>query len=193
MMKILSTIITLLFATSATAGELNVSKHDGGSNETVLSGSVSVNGNSSLRKKWYVINDNAAPVELLDIGVETRYRDRRYRFIPEGKYRTRADVTAVRINFVQYDVFGKRMQTLSALNVSDLSKGEEKKFSRYSSWYADENDVQEFLTSIAFVSQVRMKGGSIWSADWHSIVEQINQLGLETETSGLRPEKADEK
>lgn len=173
-------------AVSSEAAELSMTRSDGGSNVTVLSGSIRVNDRSSLRKEWIVINDPASPVEIdKETGVETGYDDRRYELTPKGKVRAKEDVSAYRIVFVLFDVFGDRMKNLSSLDVMDMNQGKEYGFGRYSSWYASENDVEEFLVSVAFISRVRRKTGGVWEPDLHRIQEALDDIGIKVAADQL--------
>lgn len=181
----------LVWAVSVAAGfaeaaELSITRTDGGSNVTVLSSNIKVNSRSSLRKEWIVINDPDSPLQIdKETGIETAYDDRRYELVPKGKVKAEDDVSAYRIVFVLFDVFGDRMKSLGSVDVMDMAKGKEYGFSPYGAWYANENDVEELLVSVAYISRVRRKAGGVWEADLQRIQKALDEIGIKVAADQL--------
>jgi hypothetical protein len=178
LMRYIVLVIGVLFANAATAGELTISQVDGGSNVTVLSASVKVNSRSSLRKTFFIINDDSAPIELEETGVETRYDDRSYEFNPKGSVVAVEDVAAFHLGFVLFDVFGDRIVGLGYTAVEDVSAEATYSFSKWASWRASESDVRDYLISVSYVSRARRTDGTIWSADLREIEAQLEELPI---------------
>lgn len=182
-------VIAVLFSCTAYAGEVSVTSTDGGSNVTVLSGSIKVNSGSTLRKTFYILNEDGSPITLQDLGVETRYDDRSYEFYPKGKISANEDVQAFWVSFILFDVYGDRVESLAYSEVEDLAQGANHAFSKYAAWRASENDVEAYLTSVAYVRKARRKNGTVWTADMNAIVEKLKELPLVITDDTTKDEK----
>src|SRR3546814_584505 len=93
--------------------------------------------------------------------------------------------------FVLFDVFGERMKSLGSLDVVDLAKGRTFPFSKYTSWYANENDVTELLVTVAFVSRARRKTGGVWEADLKQIQKSLDGIGFQVAADQLEITRAE--
>lgn len=177
-----------LFSAAAEADNISVEEMDGGRNVTMLSGSIVVNERSSLRRRFYVLNDASAPLQLRFTGIRTDYRDRGYKFSVIGAIKASADVRAFHVVFVLLDVFGDRMRGLGYLSVEDIAAGQERNLGP-STWYADENDVERYLICISYVSRVRLGDGSVWTARLGEITEKIQQIGIQATAGDLKEDE----
>jgi hypothetical protein len=173
-------------SSSGWGAEISTVQVDGGSNITVLGGSIEINSNSSLRRTFYVINDPSSPVVLVDTGIVTRY-DERLKFYPKGHVEASQDIAAFEMVFVIFDVFGDQMYTLKYISLEDFSSGDRHEFPQWNAWAADRNDVEEYLTSVSYVSKARTVDGKIWKADFRQIEAEIRQIGIVATAAEIVP------
>ena len=186
------TILILLSVALTYSGysQLTVSRSDGGSVITKLSMGIKVNDGSSLKREFITINTTGCPVQFGDIGVTTMYSDPGYRFKPNGNFGTTEPIVAYEIHHVLYDVFGAHMTTLSNQDIIDIEG--RKEFDRYSSWYASENDVSEYLVCVSYVANVRTMAGVIWRYNYKDIKAELDKLKIKFE-EGYTPKKDKDK
>lgn len=168
--------------------QMIVTDEQGSSVETELGYGYSVNKGSSLMRQVITLNDTLCPVQVVDITAETTYADRKYRFKSKGWVNPKKPISAYEIHIVLYNVFAEHIKTLSMQDVSDLSSpvsvdGE-------SGWYADENDVSEYLISVAYVANVRTKDGQLWRYNYKAIEEELAKLNIAFSEENL-PKKND--
>ena len=171
---------------------MQVTVSDGGSVVTDLGYEIQVNKGSSLHRSFVTINDPAAPLTLQNVGVATKYAGNRYDFRATGALLPREPIQAVEVRIVLFDVFGGRMKTLSATHVTDL-QAQPVVIERWGTWYAWENDVSEFLTSVAFVANVRTASGHVWHFNDKRVGEELAKLNLKVTSGSLEPTKEERK
>jgi hypothetical protein len=176
----------IVVSSSGWGAEISTVQVDGGSNITVLGGSIEINSNSSLRRTFYVINDSSSPVVLVDTGIVTRY-DEQLKFYPKGHVEASQDIAEFEMVFVIFDVFGEQMYALKYISLEDVSSGDRHEFPQWSAWSADKNDVKEYLTSVSYVSKARTVDGKIWKADFRQIEAEIRQIGIVTTAAEIVP------
>jgi hypothetical protein len=151
---------------------------------------IKVNDGSSLKREQITINDSNCPVQLSDIGIVPSYSSSRYSFEPTGSITTQEPITAYEIVHLIYNVFGEHMKSLSNTAITDIDG--QSFFRPYSSWYASENNVSEYLICISYVSNVRTKSGKIWHYNFKALKEQLNKIEFTFE-EGFVPKKNVEK
>lgn len=160
--------------------KLEVETLDGGSVITELSHDIKVNKNSSLHRKWVVINDAYCPVRIEKSGIATRYGGTYsamgYFYSARGNIQTKEPIQAIEIRFVLYDVLGNYMDTLSTRIIEDIETDGVRKLT--GSWDAWESQVSELLSVVSFVAQVRTTSGEIWKCNTQSIEKQLKVLNL---------------
>ncbi len=185
-------ILILLFSAFTHRGftQLTVTKSDGGTVITKLSMGIKVNEGSSLKREFITINATGCPMQLGDIGVTTIYNDPGYRYKPTGNFGTTEAIVAYEVHHVLYNVFGEHMTTLSNEEITDIEG--RKEFGRYSSWYASENDISEYLVCVSYVANVRTKTGVIWRYSYKDIKAQLDKLKITFE-EGYTPKKDKDK
>jgi hypothetical protein len=170
--------------------KLTIQANDGGSAVTELGYGIAVNKGSSLHRRWYVINDASCPVDLGAVGIKPIYKSREYggsySFTPVGNLTPKVALSAVEVNFAQFDVWGNPERTLAANEIRDLQAGQS--FKIEGGWYATENDVSEQLTSVVFVRNAMTADGKIWRADLDKIATLLQTVALKVSASGLESE-----
>ena len=181
--------VVLLYFTQHTEGQ-TTSKADGGSMRTELGDNIVVNKNSSLRRQWVAFHEDI-PLKIEGTpGIDTVYKSQKFR----GEYKYTAEatlsatqaVTAFEVRFVNIDVFGQRMKTLSATEVEDIAAGEMNTFKW--TWNAfRENDVARFFASVAFIAKVRTADGQVHRASSEAVLDVVQQFAKEATESDLNP------
>jgi hypothetical protein len=172
---------TLAFS-QARAGDpprtLELKIADGGSMVTQLSAGIAVNKGSSLHRRWVILNDTSCPVKLGTIGIVPVYRSERY----SGSYEfvIKGDATAVT------DLWGLRDRGLEAITVTDIAAG--LPIPTEGSWYATENDVERIFTTVAYVDQVMLPDGKIWTANRAAVAAKLSVVQLKVTEAALDPD-----
>lgn len=188
-MKKITFFTILIFYSVHSFSQLTVTKKEGGSVVTNLGMGIKLNDGSSLKREYTTINDPNCPIQLNDVGIETSYGSR-YFFRPIGNLTTKEPIVAYEIVHLIYNVFGEHIKSLSNTAIADIDG--QKDYSKYSSWYASENNVSEYLICISYVSNVRTKGGKIWHYNFKELKDQLNKLEITFE-EGYLPKKDSEK
>ena len=173
------------------APALLVDHSDGGPVVTELGYGIAVNKGSTLHRDWISVNDPSCPVQIL-LGVQPNYVKSKsgYQFVLKGDGKPSQPITAVRVISVLFDVWGNHMQNLADTEISD--KPADAFFSLPGTWYASENDVSEFLTSVTYVRYVRTADGKIWSANLAAISKKLAEIQFKISELNLessQPEK----
>lgn len=170
-----------------TASRLTIEPSSGGTVTTPLNYGIAVNKASTLNRRWFTINDPAAPITLTGAGIQTRYDSERYggsyTYVAAGEAKATKPLRAVDIVFVIFDIWGDRMQNLSSADVADYSAGQAIPFT--GKWRASETDVAFFFTSVAFVDQAMLADGTIWRADRKAVAEKVREVQLRISEAGL--------
>jgi hypothetical protein len=161
---------------------LEVSEIDGGSASTSEYGTV-LNKDTSLHRKWYILNDRSSPLQLSGAGVTVAGANT---FVLKGDATTSAEISAIDVVAVLFDLWGDRSMNLRMLKVKDLSSNTTFSLSdSETKWAAAENTVKEYLTSVTYVQRVRLADGKVWLADMSAILRQITDLHLKVSKEDL--------
>jgi hypothetical protein len=169
-------------AQTTPARPLEVSEIDGGSASTSEYGVV-LNKDTSLHRKWYVLNDRTCPLQLSGAGVTPAVATA---FILKGDATTSAEISAIDVVAVLFDLWGDRSRNLRLLKVKDLSSNATFPLSDSEmKWPADENTVKEYLTSVTYVRRVRLADGKVWLADMAAVLRQITDAHLKVSKEEL--------
>nr|WP_294989507.1 hypothetical protein [uncultured Sediminibacterium sp.] len=185
-MKIQIILISLLFSFSSAQSQLTIIKKDGGSVVTKLGFGIKVNDGSSLNREWININDATCPIQISEVGINTGYSGGSYVFKSTGQLNVKEDITAFELYHVLYDVFGEHFKTLSQKEIIDINSSFD--ISKKGTWYANENEVSEYLICVTYVANVRKKDGSVWRYNYNGVKEQLNALKIAFEES-YQPQK----
>lgn len=174
-------VLPIILLAGISFSQIQVAKLEGGSVVTKLGMGVSVNAGSSLVRQWIMLNDPNSPVQLSNVGINAVYQGSDYSFRPVGNLDVKEPITAYSIHHVLYDIFGGHIKTLNNTQVSEI-KGPTG-FDKYSSWYANENQVREYLVCVSYVARVRTLKGAIWQYDFKGIKEQLTILEVNYDES----------
>jgi hypothetical protein len=166
---------------------LEVSEIDGGSASTSEYGVV-LNKDTSLHRKWYVLNDHTCPLQLSGAGVTPAIATA---FVLKGDATTSSEISAIDVVAVLFDLWGDHSRNLRLLKVKDLSSNTTFPLSdSETKWPADENTVKEYLTSVTYVRRVRLADGKVWLADIPAILHQITDAHLKVSKEELEERPA---
>ena len=161
---------------------LEVSETDGGSAATSEYGAV-LNKDTSLHRKWYVLNDRTCPLQLSGSGVTPAST---VAFLLKGDATTTADISAFDVVAVLFVLWGEHLMNIRLSKVKDLSSNSTFSLSDSDTkWPADEHTVKEYLTCVTFVRRVRLANGKVWSADMAAVLRQITDAQLKVSKEEL--------
>jgi len=156
---------------------LQVREDDGGS-VIVRGPNGLLNQSSSLKRKWYAIDDAACTVRLNRTGIYTKFDNTQgtYAFVPVGSLTPKQAISAVEVRYILFDVWGQRIRTLSLTKLADSATSVD--FRDSSAWPAWEPEVSNLVTVVAFVARVRTADGAVWTYDKAAMLQQIQTLGV---------------
>jgi hypothetical protein len=161
---------------------LDVTEIDGGNMATGQYGVV-LQKNTSIHRKWYVLNDRTCPVHLSGAGVTPVSTTA---FLLKGDLTTSTQTTAIDVVAVLFDLWGDHLMNLHMLKVTDLDSNATVPLSdSESKWLADEHAVKEYLTSATYVRRVRLSDGKIWLADMPAILQKLTDIPLKVSKEEL--------
>jgi hypothetical protein len=161
---------------------LDLTEIDGGSMANGQYGVV-LQKNTSIHRKWYILNDHTCPVQLSGAGaipVSTSA------FLLKGDVTTSARTTAIDVVAVLFDLWGDHLMNLDMLKVTDLDSNATVPLSDSDSkWLADEHTVKDYLTSAMYVRRVRLSDGKLWLADMPAILRKLTEIPLKVSKEEL--------
>lgn len=145
-----------------------------------------MNRSSSLARESLAILDTDLPINFQRLpAVTTRYVDRGYRFRSDVSLYAEADVTALNVRFLTFDVFGERQTTLGATEIVDIATGEQRAFNWQ--WRTTANDAEEHFASLAFVARVRTADGQVHQANYETVLCVAELYALSVTIADLDP------
>lgn len=151
-----------------------------------------VNKGSNLTREWVVLNDGSCPVQLANsVGINTTYRDHSYRFTPTGNIETSEPITAYEVHHVLYNVFGEHLVTLSNMEIADIIGSSV--MNKNVSWYATDNQINEYISCISYVANVKTKAGIIWRYNYLAIKHELNKIQIAYEENYRPSNETDKK
>ena len=80
-----------------------------------------------------------------------------------------------------FDVFDQPLLSLSMTRVKDVNSDTEIPLS--ASWDARTSQVEELLTVVAYVAQVRTQEGAVWHYDETAVAHSVLELGLASDVA----------
>lgn len=178
--------------TTSSAG-VTVTRAPGGSIQTPLGYGIVVAKDSTLQREWIAVQDASVPVQFDGTpGVTTtftrggEYSSGEYRYQAKFVLRASADIQAVQVRFLTFDVWGGHVQTLSYEEVADVASGTSKPVT--GEWRLfSENDAEKFYASIAYVSRARLKDGRVIAAKDDPVIEEARKFSAKFTAQDLEP------
>ncbi|MDP2087198.1 MAG: hypothetical protein Q8K20_18545 [Gemmobacter sp.] len=137
---------------------------DGFAMGTQVTTGVRLHPGSELRRPWQIVSAEKAEAKLLPTGftgVFPRWDDSSKQFALRAELRlsVAVPVTAIRVTFDLYDVWGAKVQTLHYDRIEDLPAGEHTAVAGWSR--ISEVEARQVFATYAYVSRVRLANGTI--------------------------------
>jgi hypothetical protein len=163
---------------SATKSSIQIERFEGSPVKPTL---------STLKREWFVINDHAGPVKIIDIdGIKVEQSKSQYEYKLVLGIEAVQAITALEIRSLVVDVFGKPLRMLSATEVGDLH-GKGTHFETWSVW--PQSDAHMAYASVTYIAQVRTAAGQVYEIDKAAVLEQIRTIFKRISQSELEPPK----
>lgn len=168
-------------------GTLETREEDGGS-VAMHTASGMVNQESSLRRRWCVIDDTNAPAGLDHAGVWPRYDEQeKVQFLMSaGMVSPRQAISAIEVRYVMFDVWGQHLRTVALTRLVDSSTHVDLRTN--TTWPALDSEVSQLVTVVAFVSRVRTADGEVWEFDPKRIAARMEAFGVTALPADLTPD-----
>lgn len=168
-------VAALLLPAWAQGADYNIDRQEDGSFSFAISG-VQINEGSTLVRESILFNDPSCPIKIQSHSTGIIYKDRGFRFSAHTSVNIEKAVVAVQIRTILYDVFGQHMHNLGNTEPRDFSPGN---FTISGEWRARENDISDLLTTVTYVSRVRLDDGSQWIFNEDNLELALSSLDLE--------------
>ena len=167
---------------------LQVREEDGGS-VAVRTANGFLNQDSSLTRRWCVIDDSNSPAALDHAGAYPRFdeKDNMQYLMPAGVVSPRQAISAIEVRYVLFDVWGEHLRTLSLTRIVDSSTHLDLRTG--ANWPALESEVSQLVTVVAFVARVRNSDGDVWTFDAKRILRPMETLGVKVAAADLVPDE----
>ena len=135
-----------------------------------------INEGSSLRRSWVTLNDTECPLEIVEAMFPVKGNSGDFTVRATGHMRPREPISAFEIRILLFDVFGNHLKSLTTTMVKDYGAGDEVPLTGY--WTIGMSDVQDLLTAVVFVANVRTQEGVVWQYSEEAIAKSYLQLDL---------------
>ena len=135
-----------------------------------------INEGSSLRRSWVTLNDTECPLEIVEVTFPVKGRSGDFFIRAAGHMRPREPISAFEIRILLFDVFGNHLRSLTATMVKDYDAGDEVPLT--GRWTMGWTDVEELLTAVVYVANVRTQEGVVWQYSEEAIAKSYLQLDL---------------
>ena len=151
-----------------------------------------LNKNSSLRRKWYVLKDPSAPA-FLDgpAGISISFAMKYWIDVAPTVKTLSEPLSAVEIRVVVLDVFGNFQRTLSGVEVEDIPAD--------STWTCNlpwpvysESLAGNSFASIAYVAKARTQEGRVYEANPALVLDQIRRVARQITETDLDPKRVEQ-
>jgi hypothetical protein len=159
---------------------------------------------SSLRRSYIIVNDPDCPIEIGSFSFRTEamqpsascpsakqlndgygpYECGKLLYVLEWSLKARSPVTAWETYNSVFDAMNRFLWTDTSLAegraTRDMNPGKEFKMDRIFWWGSAHTDnLAKWITSVLFVGSARMKDGTVWRCDNHTLQAQMKALSLE--------------
>lgn len=168
--------LSLLIFSAASAAENYVVTRQNDAPIKFKDGTLEINENSSLLRESIILNTPSSPVQINSASMKILYYNSSFRYRVETNVSTTASVSAVSIRHINYDVFGKHVVNLANIEIEDWQVGEHK---TYGIWNAFGESSTNVLTTVTYISRVRLSDGTQWTFDEPQLLNALGSLRLE--------------
>jgi hypothetical protein len=188
--KILGALILVLSVAAASAADYQVSRQpDGPFAFTTSFGTL--NQGSTLQREAVILNDPDCPVQLKGASTGFALTRSNFALASTTDFEARGPVQAVSIRHMAFDAFGRHLESFVSTEVLDRTAGPHR---REANWAEAGDLVPELLTTVTYVSRVRLSDGTQWAFDERKLLAALRQARLEAvlgdrhRTDGNRPQ-----
>ena len=146
-----------------------------------LMGNVRINRDSSLERRWIIVNDPSLPARVTERryrGVTIGFRERDFQYRSNFTVALTEPVSAIEVVHIVFDVWNQRVRSLRFDSIADLGIGEHALLGVWR--ILDEAEAVRHYQSLAYIHRVRLTDGTVLSADLQYILSEIESL-----TSGI--------
>ena len=154
---------------------------------------IIVNKDSTLRRKWVVVNDPNLAAQISNYnGTRTSYDTDNRRWVYEASYSIAVTepIVAFEVRIIPFDIWGERDTPLSTTEIADQAVGDNARFD--GKWRIPrESTALEHYVSVAYVAQVKLKSGKVLRADTNPIIEQVRNFAEDFSAGDLEIESAE--
>jgi hypothetical protein len=187
-MKVLRVLATLIaISAPALSAPYEVKREVEGPFTFKLFG-VDLNKGSSLQRESVLFNDPSCPVLVVKNAMTFDYADRQLRISSATELVLSQAVTALELRHILFDVFGQHMRNLSNTEAKDFSLGPS---SLKGTWNLfDDNATSELLTTVTYISRVRLPDGTQWVFNSDNLTAALGTLHLEKKIEDEKPATA---
>ncbi len=181
----------LILATPVHSQTDTVLRGEGSPMNTQVVGSLRLNEDSNLNRRWIIVNDPALAAQLDGAryqGVRPTYSDsaRGYQYWAMNRVEFSEPVVAIQINHILFDIWNSRVRTLRFDDVADHDEGA---VGVRGEWpLVSEAEAARHLTTLSYVYRVRLADGEIQSADMDAVLEQVQSIAQGSTLADLSPE-----
>lgn len=172
---------------------ITITRADGGPVKTELGYGITLNRESSLRRQWVTVHDEALPLDINGTGCATAvYESGRvsgdYYYSAQYAVSAKQPVTAFEVRMMVFDVFGDRIRTLSGTYLMDMDAGTARNMS--SKWRIfSENETTEYFACLSYVARVRTAAGKVHDYNVNAVLEAARQFSKGLTAADLEPER----
>ena len=172
---------------------VEIIRASGGSIQTFLSSRIRLNEESSLEREFITILDRSLPVVFTgSVGVVTRYKEATdysassYIYQAQAQVGFTEDIRAFELRYLTFDVWGKHIQTLSAVEIADVKAGVVRDIK--SEWLLHfENEACAHYASIAYVAAVRTPEGKVLLGPADAAIREAQRFSTKFSVVDLEP------
>jgi hypothetical protein len=194
LLSLVSAVALLSAQTKAPTSPLSIFDLDGGPVTITLSAGIAIHKESSLHRQWYVLNDSSTPVSLSGTGINIKYRGQRgYVLSSDGIVSAIANVSAIEVVAMLFDLWGEHLRNLDLVVLRDLNENATFPLSDAYEWPASDRDTTEYLTCVTYVRTVRSADGKVWHADMSAIRRKLSEIQIKTSDENLGTPRAQDK
>lgn len=193
LVAIAATVDSIAVAQPKPTQPLLVEKYDGYDVTVMLTSTIRVNGDSTLKREWYIVNDPSAPVTISErAGVLVIYDDTRrsagfFKYSAVTSLKHPEPLVAVEIRMHLFDAFGRHITTLAKTSMRDRKAGES---SIDGDWQAlNEAEAAEVYSSVLYVSRARSASGRVYAIDHAALLPALKKIGARIVEGDLEPKR----
>ena len=146
-------------------------------------GKHQANINSTLKKKWVVVNDPNLPAQISNYaGIDTIYDSfptPHWLYVATYEIVVTEPIVAFEVRIIPFDIWGESETLLSTTEIHDLwlGNGELNQFYFDGAWsILREGTATKHYASVAYIAQVKLQSGEILRADTGAILERARNF-----------------